>query len=106
MKKVFCLTMLIIVSHSSFAQDDCTEAALQKKPGNWKDALKGSTSGVQAADLVREKNTVTALHAMIKSNYVAMGVRADFSGAYSPQFFSVQITGTQKTQSLRKLWLI
>ena len=70
---------------SSFAQE-CTPATLLQKPGDWKEGLKGSTSGISTADLARQKSVVGVLHAMIKSKYVPMGVSADFNGAYdAPQ---------------------
>ena len=40
-------------------------------------------SGISAADLAREKKVVAAIHAMIKSKYVPMGVNARFNGGYN-----------------------
>jgi hypothetical protein len=79
---IFCFLMMLMAARSSFSQD-CTDATLMQKPGDWKEGLKGSTSGVSAADLAREKNVVTALHNMIKSKYIPMGVSAGFHGAYN-----------------------
>jgi hypothetical protein len=80
-KNILCISMMVMMVFSSFAQE-CTPATLLQKPGDWKEGLKGSTSGVSAADLTRQKNVVELLHAMIKSKYVPMGVSADFNGAY------------------------
>ena len=77
-KHIFCFLAMLIAARSSFSQD-CTEATLIQKPGDWKEGLKGSTSGVSTADLAREKNVVTALHTMIKSKYIPMAVSAGFS---------------------------
>lgn len=85
--KTYLFTILIMsaLAVSSFAQD-CTPASLLQKPGTWKEGLKGSTTGIPAADLSRQKAVVAALHTMIKSNYTPVGVRVDFSGSYnSPQ---------------------
>jgi hypothetical protein len=80
-KNILFLLMIWIVVRS--VGQDCTESTLKQKPGDWKESLEGSVSGVAAADLAREKNVVAALHAMIKSKYVPMGIRADFSGAFA-----------------------
>ena len=88
-KHVLCF-LVMIASRSAFSQD-CTEATLMQKPGDWKEGLKGSTSGVTAADLVREKNVVTALHTMIKSKYIPMGVSAGFHGAYNGPDTSIPV---------------
>lgn len=83
--KILCLLILWIVALSSFAQD-CSEATIVQKPGVWKESIKGSVSGVSATDLTREKSIIAAIHSMIKSKYVPMGVSAGFNGGYqSPQ---------------------
>lgn len=81
-RNISCLLLAVIVAQSAFSQN-CAEATLAQKQGEWKEGLKGSASGISSADLTREKNVVAALHAMIKSKYVPMGVSAGFNGAYS-----------------------
>ena len=53
-KHILCFLAMLIAARSSFSQD-CTEATLMQKPGDWKEGFKGSTSGVSTADLAREK---------------------------------------------------
>jgi hypothetical protein len=81
-KHIFCFLAMLIAVRSSFSQD-CSEATLIQKSGVWTEGIKGSTSGVSTADLAREKNVVNALHTMIKSKYIPMGVSADFHGGYN-----------------------
>jgi hypothetical protein len=81
-KNVFCLMIMSIASCSCLAQN-CTDGTLLEKTGTWKEGLKGSSSGVVAADLAREKHILSTLHTMLKSSYVPMGVSADFSFAYN-----------------------
>lgn len=80
-KNIFCVLIIFIVARSSFSQD-CSEATLAQKQGEWKEGTKGSAPRMVGADLQREKNVVAALHAMIKSKYLPRGVRAEFNGAY------------------------
>ncbi|HEX5168296.1 MAG TPA: hypothetical protein VFW11_03930 [Cyclobacteriaceae bacterium] len=81
-KKIFCFLLMSISALTSLGQD-CTEATLAQKPGDWKEGAKGSTYGISATDLAREKSVVAALHAMVKSTYVPMGVSANFHGGYN-----------------------
>jgi hypothetical protein len=81
-KHILCFLPMLIAACSAFSQD-CTEATLMQKPGDWQEGLKGATSGVSAADLAREKSLVTTLHTMIRSTYKPMGVRAVFHGGYN-----------------------
>ena len=81
-KSIFCLLLIVTLGLSSQAQE-CSNASLLQKPGNWKEGMKGSVTGVLAADLTKEKSIVAALHAMVKSKYVPMGVSSIFHGAYS-----------------------
>lgn len=84
-KGIFCLLTMLVLGFSSPAQD-CNNASLLQKPGSWKEGMKGSVTGVLAADLTKEKSIVAALHAMVKLKYVPTGVSSLFQGAYnSPQ---------------------
>jgi len=81
---------MLVSTRLSFSQE-CSEATLIQKSGDWKEGLKGSTSGVSAADLAREKNVITALHNMVKSKYVPMGVSAGFHGAYNGAIATIPV---------------
>jgi len=72
---------MAVIAISSSAQD-CTPELLAQKPGTWKESS-NALSGISAADLAREKKVVAAIHAMIKSKYVPMGVNARFNGGYN-----------------------
>jgi hypothetical protein len=79
------ILVMSVLSVSSLAQD-CTPAGLLQKSGTWKEGMKGSTAGLLASDLSRQRAVVAALHTMIKSKYTPVGVVADFGGSYgSPQ---------------------
>ena len=83
-KTLLMLCTGIILHHFyAAAQEPCTQASLLQMPGSWKESLPGSVSGINAADLVREKKLVSALHEMIKLKYKPMAVAADFGGAYN-----------------------
>lgn len=86
------LIILLFTSHFSFSQD-CDEGSLLQQPGIWSEGLKGSTSGISTTDLAAEKKIVTALHSMIKSKYIPMGVRADFGGAYESPLSTMPVNG-------------
>lgn len=75
------LVLFLFVSLNVSGQE-CTEATLLQKPGVWKEGMKGSVSGIPAAELDREKKVVASLHNMLKSKYTPMGVEADFNGSY------------------------
>lgn len=75
------MSWILFVSLNLSAQE-CTETALLQKPGIWKEGMKGSVSGIPAADLDKERKVVTALHNLIKTKYTPMGVEADFNGSY------------------------
>ena len=79
--KYLLISCLLFASLNAYSQE-CTEAAILLKPGVWKEGLKGSVSGIPAADLDKEKKVVASLHNLIKSKYTPMGLEADFYGSY------------------------
>jgi hypothetical protein len=79
--KYMLLPFAILFASAAPAQD-CTQELLKQKPGTWTETG-GSISGIASADLAREKKTVAALHALLKSNYSPMGVKITFGGAYN-----------------------
>ena len=78
--KYLLLFSVILFSMASSAQD-CSEELLLQKPGIWKEGMKGSQGGT-AADLIRQKKIVAAIHTMIKLKYTPKGVIANFGGVY------------------------
>lgn len=81
MKYVLLFCWVIYASVNAYSQD-CTPASLAQKPGIWKEGMKGSVSGIPAADLDKERKVVASLHMLIKSKYNPVGVEADFNGSY------------------------
>lgn len=79
--KYVLISYILFISLNLSAQD-CTEASILQKPGIWKEGMKGSVSGIPAADLDKERKVVAALHNLIKAKYTPMGVEADFNGSY------------------------
>jgi hypothetical protein len=78
-----CLLLLVALyaSLNVYAQD-CNPASVAQKAGIWKEGMKGSVTGIPAADLERERKVVAALHTLVKSKYNPVGVEADFNGSY------------------------
>lgn len=60
----------------------CLQEDLAKIPGVWKQGLQGSTTGVSAADLAREKEVVAKAFNIIKENYQPTGCVASWAGVY------------------------
>jgi len=79
--KYILLLWALYASLNTYGQD-CSTASLSQKPGIWKEGMKGSVSGIPAADLDKERKVVASLHNLIKSKYSPIGVEADFNGAY------------------------
>jgi len=79
--KYILLCWVLIASLNTYAQD-CNPTSASQKPGIWKEGMKGSVSGIPAADLEKEKKVIASLHIMIKSKYNPTGVEADFNGSY------------------------
>jgi hypothetical protein len=82
--KYLALVLIMFCSLSLSAQD-CSEELLLQKAGTWKETS-GSTPGISASDLAREKKVIASLHNMIKSKYIPMGVKINFGGAYESQY--------------------
>lgn len=78
----FSLLVIAVLSATLSHAQDCIPQSLIQKTGTWKESPKGSEGGT-AAELLKEKKTVAAIHAMIKSKYIPMGVQANFHGAYN-----------------------
>lgn len=82
MKYLILILTYFLAVVEVFAQD-CSTELLKQKPGIWKANPPGSTIYVPAADLVKQKKVVAAIHAMIQSKYSPIAVEAGFSGGYS-----------------------
>lgn len=72
--------LFLILLSLYFNAQPCTEASLLNKPGIWKEGMKGSVSGIPAADLELERKVVEAIHLLLKSTYSPIGVEADYNG--------------------------
>ena len=79
--KYILLLCALYASLNTYSQD-CTQASVSQKPGVWKEGMKGSVSGIPAADLEKERKIVAEIHLLIKSKYSPTGVEADFNGSY------------------------
>ena len=82
MKVVLCFLIFHVFLVCVSAQVPCSQEELTKKPGVWKPGLQGSTSGVSAADLAREKEVVAKTFNIIKENYQPTGCVVSWSGVY------------------------
>ena len=79
--KYVLLFWAFYASLNAYSQD-CTQALASQKAGIWKEGMKGSVSGISAADLEKERKVVAAIHLIIKSKYSPTGVEADYNGSY------------------------
>lgn len=80
----FLVSFLLIVLISGADGQDCTPQTLAQKPGVLRASkLSGSTGGVSAADLAREKSALTNIHKMIAAGYTPAGVVGDYSFRFS-----------------------
>jgi hypothetical protein len=79
--KYVLLLWALYASLNAYSQD-CDQVSASQKPGIWKEGMKGSVSGITAADLERERKVVAAIHLLVKSKYSPTGAEADFNGSY------------------------
>ncbi|MDI3320686.1 hypothetical protein [Pinibacter soli] len=79
--KYILSTFLTLMTITAFAQD-CTKESLRKKPGTWKEGPQGSIHDVTAADLIKEKAVMAAIHKMITTNYTPTGCQVGYSNMY------------------------
>ncbi|GAB3907830.1 hypothetical protein GCM10028803_42300 [Larkinella knui] len=73
--------LFLSLSWNTFSQA-CSESVLLATPGKWTEGMKGSTSGISAADLAREKVIVGTIHKIVLQGYKPQGVDADYNGVY------------------------
>jgi len=79
--KYLLILWALYASVNAYSQD-CTQASASQKPGIWKEGMKGSVSGIQPADLDKERKVVATIHLLVKSKYTPIGVEADYNGSY------------------------
>jgi hypothetical protein len=77
--EIFFVSVLPVIC---FSAQDCTEASLLQKPGTWKEGMKGSTTGIPADVLLKEKKVIAAIHNLMKQSYSPQGLDAVYSEAY------------------------
>jgi hypothetical protein len=82
MKKYMILIISIAVIAGSSSAQDCSKELLAQKPGTWKIGLKGSTGGVTAVDLTKEKAVLASIHQMVSSNYSPTGCQLLYGTTY------------------------
>jgi hypothetical protein len=80
MKYIF-ITTLLFISMQAFTQD-CSKELLLKKPGTWKAGPQGSIHNVSAADLVKEKAVLAAIHKMVFTKFTPTGCEISYSTVY------------------------
>jgi hypothetical protein len=81
LKHILLIAGLSLVTLEGFTQP-CSREELQKKPGVWKEGIKGSTNNITAANLAKEKEVVQSIFAMIKEGYSPIGCEVTHSGVY------------------------
>lgn len=79
--KYFFLTVLLFISVQVFSQD-CSKEFLRQKPGTWKSNSQGAVKNVSAADLVKEKGILAAIHKMVSANFKPSGCQISYSTVF------------------------
>jgi len=82
--KYYFIVLAITLCLTTTAQD-CTTASLLQRPGTWHQYSQ-SAGGGTAAELLKEKKVVAAIHTMISSKYIPMGLQANYVGVYHPSY--------------------
>lgn len=82
--KYFFLTAILFSSLRTLSQD-CTKELLAQKPGTWKAGQQGSVNNVTAADLVKEKLVIAAIHKMVSAKYNPKGCQISYSNVYGKE---------------------
>ena len=83
MEKYLLLFLGISLMALSSTAQDCAKELLAQKPGTWKAGQQGSVNNVSAADLVKEKAVMAAIHKMVNTNYSPKGCQVTYSTSYS-----------------------
>ena len=79
--KYLIFSALLFFSVHAFSQE-CNKELLAQKPGTWKAGQQGSIQYVSAADLVKERSVITAIHKMVNTNYSPKGCQISYSTVY------------------------
>lgn len=82
LRTVWGICIVLFLPAIGSSAQDCTEASLLQKLGTWKEGTKGSTMGIPAKELLKEKAVIAAIHSLIKQAYSPKGVDALYSEAY------------------------
>jgi hypothetical protein len=80
-----CISFLLglsILSNSSLAQE-CSKELLIQKSGTWKVGTQGSIVNVSAADLAKEKSTLSGIHKMVAAQYKPTGCQVLYSTSWA-----------------------
>jgi hypothetical protein len=83
MKYCYLLTLLFIAQQ--LCAQDCNKELLRQKPGSWKAGQQGSIQNINAADLVKEKATLAAIHKLLNAGYHPTGCQVSYSTVYGKQ---------------------
>lgn len=82
--KYILLSSFLLITITSFTQN-CSKELLRKKPGTWKEGMKGSIANVSAQDLAKEKNVIAGIHKMVSTKYTPTGCEALTANVYGKQ---------------------
>ena len=86
--KSISLFSAIVVTLTASGQE-CSREILKQKPGTWKAGLQGSIVNVSAADLAKEKSTLSGIHKMVAAQYKPLGCQI----LYSTSWAKSQVSG-------------
>lgn len=82
----YIIVFLLSLIGGRISAQQCDIETLLKKPGIWKEGMKGSMSGIVASDLAREKKVVAQIHSMMQAHYSPVAVEILYNGVYNPSF--------------------
>ncbi len=81
MKPLVFLLLILLKSINTNAQN-CDEAVLASYPGKWKAGMQGSTNGVSAASLAKQKEIVGQFVKRLQQNMNLEGFNLNYFGVY------------------------
>ncbi len=82
MKTYLIAILTLLMATTQLKAQRMFDSDLIKEPGIWKNRALGNSVSGTAAEIAKEKTITTAIHNMVKLNFIPMGMLADYSFSY------------------------
>jgi hypothetical protein len=79
---ILLLAAIFLAPLVSIYGQNCSVSQLLQTPGSWKAGQAGSTMGVAAADLVKEKEVLANIHKYMSTNFKPVGAQILYSNSF------------------------